>query len=211
VEKSAVKTGKTLEEAIEAALAELGAERDETDYEIIEEKEKKGIFGLFGSRQVTVRVFVRQLSPLEKAKEFLARIFQEMSLDVMVEKFSTGDDSVTLQLHGADLGILIGKHGQTLDSLQDLTNLVANKDQEKWLKFSLDVEDYRKRRIETLNRLALRLAEKAKRRNERIVLEPMNSHERKIIHMALQDDRRISTYSEGDDPFRHVVITVRKY
>lgn len=145
------------------------------------------------------------------AREFLQKVFNAMRIEVVMEKFiNKYDGSVTLRLHGADMGILIGKHGQTLDSLQYLTNLVANKNSDERVRVVIDVEDYRDRRIETLTRLARRLADKVKRTGERVALEPMNPHERKIIHMALQRDNRVTTLSEGDDPFRHVVIELRK-
>ncbi len=145
------------------------------------------------------------------AKEFLQKIFNAMKIEVVMEKFiNKNDGSVTFRLHGDDMGILIGKHGQTLDSLQYLTNLVANKNSNERVRVVIDVEDYRDRRIETLNRLAGRLADKVKRTGERVALEPMNPHERKIIHMALQGDRRVTTLSEGDEPYRHVVIELKK-
>ena len=145
------------------------------------------------------------------AREFLQKVFNAMRIDVVMEKFiNKYDGSVTLRLHGADMGILIGKHGQTLDSLQYLTNLVANKNSTERVRVVIDVEDYRDRRIETLTRLARRLADKVKRTGECVALEPMNPHERKIIHMALQRDNRVTTLSEGDDPFRHVVIELKK-
>lgn len=145
------------------------------------------------------------------AKEFLQKIFNAMHIEVAMEKFiNKNDGSVTFRLHGDDMGILIGKHGQTLDSLQYLTNLVANKNSNERVRVIIDVEDYRDRRIETLNRLAARLADKVKRTGERVALEPMNPHERKIIHMALQGDRRVTTMSEGDEPYRHVVIELKK-
>ena len=145
------------------------------------------------------------------AKEFLQKVFNAMKINVVMEKFiNKNDGSVTFKLHGDDMGILIGKHGQTLDSLQYLTNLVANKNSSERVRVIIDVEDYRDRRIETLTRLANRLADKVKRTGERVALEPMNPHERKIIHMALQGDRRVTTLSEGDDPYRHVVIELKK-
>lgn len=145
------------------------------------------------------------------AKEFLMKVFKAMKIEVAMEKFvNKTDGSVTIKLHGGDMGILIGKHGQTLDSLQYLTNLVANKNSGERVRIVIDVEDYRERRIETLNRLASRLADKVKRTGERVALEPMNPHERKIIHMALQGDRRVTTLSEGDEPYRHVVIELKK-
>ncbi len=157
------------------------------------------------------RKYVVNNEAIAKAKEFLQQVFAAMKIEVAMEKFiRKSDGSVTFRLHGADMGILIGKHGQTLDSLQYLTNLVANKNAAERVRVIIDVEDYRDRRVETLTRLAVRLADKVKRDGERVALEPMNPHERKIIHMALQGDRKVITLSEGDDPFRHVVIELKK-
>ena len=145
-------------------------------------------------------------APLEKAETFLQQIFASMHLEVHIER-EKSEEAFILNMSGEDLGILIGKHGQTLDSLQYLTNLAANHGlTEKRIHIVLDVEHYRNRREETLRRLASRLADKALRTRQRIMLEPMNRHERKIIHMALQENRRVSTYSAGDEPFRKVVI-----
>ena len=155
--------------------------------------------------------FVVNDEAVAKAREFLQKVFNAMKIEVVMEKFvNKNDGTVTFKLHGADMGILIGKHGQTLDSLQYLTNLVANKNSAERVRVIIDVEDYRDRRIETLNRLAYRLADKVKRSGERVALEPMNPHERKIIHMALQNDCRVTTLSEGDEPYRHVVIELKK-
>lgn len=157
------------------------------------------------------RKYVVNDEAVNAAKEFLQKVFNAMKIDVVMEKFiNKNDGSVTFKLHGDDMGILIGKHGQTLDSLQYLTNLVANKNSNERVRVIIDVEDYRDRRVETLSRLAVRLADKVKRTGERVALEPMNPHERKIIHMALQGDRRVTTLSEGDDPYRHVVIELKK-
>lgn len=145
------------------------------------------------------------------AKEFLQKVFHAMKIEVVMEKFiNKNDGTVTFKLHGDEMGIMIGKHGQTLDSLQYLTNLVANKNSSERVRVIIDVEDYRDRRVETLTRLARRLADKVKRTGERVELEAMNPHERKIIHMALQGDRRVTTLSEGDEPYRHVVIELKK-
>ena len=155
--------------------------------------------------------FVVDEEAVQAGKEFLQKIFHSMKIEVVMEKFvNKADSTVTLKLHGPDMGILIGKHGQTLDALQYLTNLVANKNSSERIRIIIDVEDYRERRIETLSRLAVRLADKVKRNGERVVLEPMNPHERKIIHMALQNDRRITTLSEGEEPYRKVVIELKK-
>ena len=155
--------------------------------------------------------FVVDEAVVDEAKDFLTKIFKAMKIEVVMEKFvNKKDGCVVLKLHGDDMGILIGKHGQTLDSLQYLTNLVANKNTENRVHIVIDVENYRDRRAETLTRLARRLADKVKKSGERIVLEPMNPHERKIIHTALQNDNKITTLSEGSEPFRKVVIELKK-
>ena len=138
----------------------------------------------------------------EKGKQFLDDMFTQMGLTVVIEKMMT-KDKITFQVHGEELGILIGKHGQTLDAIQYLTNLVAHH-------IVVDVENYRSRREETLVNLAKRLASKVKRNRQKVSLEPMNAFERKIIHTALQGDKHIVTNSEGDEPFRHVVISYKK-
>ena len=155
--------------------------------------------------------FIVDDAVVDEAKDFLAKIFKAMKIEVMMEKFvNKKDGCVVLKLHGDDMGILIGKHGQTLDSLQYLTNLVANKNTENRVHIVIDVENYRERRAETLTRLAKRLADKVKKNGERIVLEPMNPHERKIIHTALQNVSKITTLSEGSEPYRKVVIELKK-
>ena len=145
----------------------------------------------------------------EKGKEFLEKMFAQMGLIVMIEKMFT-NDKITFQVHGEDLGILIGKHGQTLDAIQYLTNLVAHKEVSGHCPIVVDVENYRARREETLINLAKRLAAKVKRNRQKVSLEPMNAFERKIIHTALHDDTHIVTESAGDEPFRHIVISYKK-
>ena len=203
------KTGKTIDEAKQAALSELQVSADMVEFEVLAEP-SKGFLGLIGGRPARILARVRELTPADKAKKFLSDIFAAMNLDVTIE-VSEAEDGVVLNLIGDNLGILIGKHGQTLDSLQYLSNLTANKGLlEEKVRIILDIENYRSRREETLRRLALRLADKVRRTGERIVLEPMNRHERKIIHMALQDNYRISTYSAGDEPYRKVVIELKR-
>ena len=199
------KTGKTVAEAYQSALAELGMPEERVSYEVIEEP-TKGFLGIIGGRLAKVRVTVREQTPVEKAENFLTEIFASMHLDVKMEREDKEDGHV-FNLVGENLGILIGKHGQTLDALQYLTNLAANRGLlEEKTRIILDVENYRSRREETLRRLAVRLADKVRRTNEKVMLEPMNRHERKIIHMALQDNSRVMTYSAGDEPYRKVVI-----
>ena len=202
-------TGKTLEEARQAALEQLGVAENMIIFEIIEEP-SKGFLGMFGGKPARIRATVKELEPVEKGEKFLKDIFAAMNLEVTIEHNETSDGHV-FNLIGDNLGILIGKHGQTLDSLQYLSNLAANKGvAEDKVRIILDIESYRSRREDTLRRLAMRLADKVRRTGERIVLEPMNRHERKIIHMALQDNYKIATYSAGDEPYRKVVIELKR-
>lgn len=203
------KVAQAKDEAVDSAinaLSSLKSERNERSERPRYERRER-----FERAPREARRFAVNDEAVNAAREFLQKIFNAMRIDVVMEKFiSKNDGSVTFRLHGDDMGILIGKHGQTLDSLQYLTNLVANKNSNERVRIVIDVEDYRDRRIETLTRLAGRLADKVKRTGERVALEPMNPHERKIIHMALQGDRRVTTLSEGDDPYRHVVIELKK-
>lgn len=201
-------TGKTVEEAVRLALDELQIGEDRIEYEVLEAP-SKGLFGFIGSKPAKVRVTIKPIDPVQVALDFLETIFQLMKLEVQIEKVEK-EDTIGFNIHGNDLGILIGKHGQTLDALQYLTNLAANRDVDSKIRIILDVEDYRQRRTDTLTRLAARLADSVKRRGEKVVLEPMSPNERKIIHMALQDDQRIITYSEGEEPYRKIVIALKR-
>ena len=220
--ESVEKTGKTVDEAVSLALAELGVTREEVKVTVLEES-SQGFFGLFGNRQAKVSVTVLEKEQptaeeepvlsnedaLQKVRAFLEQVLALMKLDVTVEQ-AEEDGHILFRMQGDGLGVLIGKHGQTLDALQYLVNLVANKEVKERLRIVLDVEDYRKRRAETLTALARRIASQVKRSGERVVLEPMNPHERKAIHMALQHDSRIATCSEGEEPYRKVVIELRR-
>ena len=145
----------------------------------------------------------------DTGKEFLLGMFGKMGLSVQIEKLTT-KDKITFQVHGEDLGILIGKHGQTLDAIQYLINLVANKEVRRRCQIVVDVENYRSRREETLVQLAHRLGAKVRRTRQKIALEPMNTFERKIIHVALQNEKHIKTDSEGQEPYRHIVIYYKR-
>lgn len=154
------------------------------------------------------RIYIYNEEATQKAEKFLDKIIETMKLEVLVEKdIDKQDNSVTFKLHAPELGIMIGKHGKTLDSLQYLTNLIANHGLEERVRIIVDVEDYRERREETLIRLANRLAEKVKKDGKKVELEPMNPRERKIIHMALQNNNKIVTGSDGVEPKRFVVIS----
>ena len=204
------KTGKTVEDALVAAMEELDVTEDRITYEVLEEP-TKGFWGIIGVKPARIKVTVRDLLPLEKAEAFLREIFRQMKRTLTVEH-SEHEDGHVFNLIGSDLGILIGKHGQTLDALQYLTNLAANKGlAEDKVRIIIDVENYRSRREETLRRLALRLADRVRHSGEKIILEPMNRHERKVIHTALQDNRRVVTYSDGEEPYRKVVIDLKHH
>lgn len=205
--RSVEKTGKTIEEAVALAVQELGVDADLVDVQVIDNP-AKGLFGLIGTRLGKVRVTVKKIDPIEAAKKFLQEVLDRMGLTVRMEIFH--GETTNINLWGSNLGILIGKHGQTLDALQYLVNLVANKHGDHRVRILLDVEDYRRRRTETLQNLALRLADRVRRRGDEVTLEPMTPQERKIIHMALQENPYVYTVSEGDEPFRKVTICARK-
>ncbi len=252
-----VKTGKTVDQALQAALAEMGLSKDEVNYEILDQP-SKGLFGILGGKPARVRVTrkaeevpeqpaevqecaqepLQEVSePAEAAEEipqeeeaseeqdeapvwderilprvetFLQDVFRAMHIEVEIHSEAT-EEGYLINLEGRSLGVLIGKHGQTLDALQYLTNLAANQVRsEHRARIVIDVEGYRARRTETLQKLANRLADRAMRIHQEIKLEPMNRHERKIIHMTLQDHHRVTTYSDGEEPYRYVVIVPDK-
>ena len=171
------KTGKTVEDALEAALSELGVNRDQVEYRVLEVPTKP-LFGLLGGKEAKVEVTVKKIDPVENARQFLINVTKKMGLNVMVD-VNTTEENVVLNVRGEDLGLLIGKHGQTLDALQYLTNLAAHRESRDRVRLVVDIEDYRRRRAVTLEQLALRLADRVKRSGERTALEPMNPHERK--------------------------------
>ena len=173
------------------------------------EKGSSGFLGI-GSKPAVIKV--RKKFTLESVvKEFLADIFSAMNMEVEIIMEKSADGKVLeVELKGTEMGVLIGKRGQTLDSLQYLVGLVANKNTEEYVKIKLDTENYRKRRKETLENLAKNIAFKVKRTKRTVALEPMNPFERRVIHSALQNDRFVCTHSEGDEPFRHVVVTLKR-
>ncbi|HZK18032.1 MAG TPA: RNA-binding cell elongation regulator Jag/EloR [Clostridia bacterium] len=201
------KTGRSVDEAIELALQELGVLKDQTEVEVIEEPQK-GLFGFLGSKPAKVKVTVRY-NPEEQVKLLLGSILKTMELPTDLS-ITRKNDFVKVDISGKDIGILIGRRGETLNALQYLVNLSVNKNRKDRVRVLLDVESYRKRREETLKRLALRLANKAKQKGKNVVLEPMNSSERRIIHTALQSRHDINTYSEGEEPFRKIIISPKK-
>mgnify|MGYP001159337193 CR=1 FL=1 len=194
--------GKTVEEAVEQALSQLNVTRDRVKVTVIDEA-KKGFFGIGGKPAV---VKISELpDAIDEAENYLRTIVEKMGMDVTIQ---TKEDSeqVFFDLSGDEIAVLIGKRGQTLNALQYLTNLVANRHADRFIRVQLDAENYRERRRETLHQLAIRLAEKAQKLNRKIVLDSMPAHERKIIHLALKDVPEVSTVSEGVEPNRYVVI-----
>ncbi|MBZ4646144.1 MAG: spoIIIJ-associated protein [Petroclostridium sp.] len=204
--KNAVeKTGKTVDEAINAALAELNLGRDKVDIEVIDEG-NKGLFGLIGTKVARVRVTPKETAE-DRAREFLNSVFDKMKLKVKIN-FEEKGNSLNILLEGDDMGILIGRRGETLDSLQYLTSLVVNRGDNEYIRVSMDTENYRKKREETLSKLAKRLAERVLKYRRSITLEPMNPYERRIIHSTLQNNKMVTTYSIGEEPNRKVVIAL---
>lgn len=201
------KTGKTINEAVEQALAALGIQMSQAVVEVLEEP-SRGLFGILGSRMARVRVGVKETT-LQYARQLLEKIFESMGLSVGIQ-INEKENNLFIDIQGSGLGVLIGKRGETLDALQYLINLGVNKKSEAKCKVILDIEGYRMRRKQTLEDLALRLAEKAKQRGRNIVLEPMNSRERRIIHTALQGRDDIYTFSEGEEPYRKIIISPKK-
>ncbi len=201
-------TGKTVDDAITESLIKLGTTSDKIEYEVIE-KGSSGFLGI-GSRPAVIRVR-KKFSLEDVIQEFLDNVFKAMDMEVEVLINKDENSKIyEVELKGADMGVLIGKRGQTLDSLQYLVNLAANKQSDEYVKVKLDTEDYRKRRRETLENLAKNIAYKVKRTKKPVSLEPMNPFERRVIHSALQGDKFVTTHSEGEEPYRHVVVTLKR-
>ena len=200
------KSAKTVDEAIAAALAEMGATREEVDVTVIDEG-SKGFLGMFGGKDAVVLV-KKNFNPEKEAETFLKEVFLSMGLIVKI-KAELKDKHLFVELTGDDMGILIGKRGQTLDALQYLVNLVVNKKSPYYISVMLDTENYRQRRKDTLENLAKNISYKVKRTKRSVSLEPMNPYERRIIHSALQNDKFVTTFSEGEEPYRNVVITLK--
>lgn len=202
-------SAKTVNDAITEACKKFGVTSDNLDYEVIEEG-SNGFLGL-GAKPAVIKAGVKALSPKEEAKKFLADVFAAMDIIVIVDvSYDEAEKNMDIDLSGEEMGVLIGKRGQTLDSLQYLVSLVVNKDAEDYIRVKVDTENYRLRRKETLENLAKNIAYKVKRTKRSVSLEPMNPYERRIIHSALQNDRYVTTYSEGEEPFRHVVIALKR-
>ena len=204
--KTLEKSGKTIDDAVDAAVAELGCSREDANIEIIA-MPSKGILG-FGAKPAIVRVSVEDKATAY-AMDFLSTIFKKFDIDVKIN-VTEGEEFITLDLIGKDLGILIGRRGETLDALQYLTNLTVARHFEERCKIILDVEGYRSKREESLARLAKKLADRVKESGKNMSLEPMSPYERRIIHTVLQSDDQVRTFSEGEEPYRKVVIAKKR-
>jgi spoIIIJ-associated protein len=200
------KSAKTVELAEEEALKALALPRDEVEVSIIE-MGAKGFLGL-GAKPARVRVTVKH-NPERIAEAFIKEMGMAMGILIGV-KTTASEKQLDIVLTGDNMGILIGKRGQTLDAIQYLVSLAVNKGKAPYVNVVIDSENYRKRRREILESLAHNLAKKVKSTRKPVTLEPMNTFERRIIHSALQSDRSVSTYSEGADPFRNIVIAPKK-
>ena len=201
-------SAKTVDDAITNALVELQTTSDKIEYEVVEEG-SSGILGLF-SKQAVIRV--RKKDDIqENAVEFLSDVFKAMEMNVDIEiEYNDVEKQMNIELSGDEMGMLIGKRGVTLDSLQYLVSLVINKKTEDYVKVKIDTENYRERRKVTIENLAKNIAIKVKKTRRPATLEPMNPYERRLIHAALQNDKYVETYSEGEEPFRKVVVNISK-
>ncbi|MGL5260587.1 MAG: RNA-binding cell elongation regulator Jag/EloR [Lachnospiraceae bacterium] len=201
-------SAKNVNEAITSACQQLGVPSDKLEYIVLDEG-SSGFLG-FNTKPAKIKAYVK--SSLEDiAKSFLNDVFKSMNLVVVVKvEYNKEDEIMNIELAGDEMGVLIGKRGQTLDSLQYLVSLVVNKNTESYVRIKVDTENYRERRKETLENLAKNMSFKVKRTKRSISLEPMNPYERRIIHSALQNDKFVTTHSEGDEPYRKVVVTLKK-
>lgn len=198
------KEGKSIDEAVTLALKELSLKKDEVEIEILEEG-NKGIFGLFGNRMAKVRVKPSQDLRYQKVNDFIKQILAHFQMDANVD-MSVEQNIVTIKISGENVGILIGRRGETLEALQSIASLVLNKYTDQFHKLYLDIEGYRDKREDTLVKLAQRIADKVRSTKKSVTLEPMSSSERRIIHAALQEDISVMTFSTGSEPYRKIVV-----
>lgn len=209
--KETIKKGKSVEEAIELALEELSVSREEVEIEVITEG-SKGLFGL-GSKEAEVKVVLKGTETASEAEEiardFLCNVLEKLGMEASLS-IESEDDRISIDISGENMGIIIGRRGETLSSLQYLTNLVVNRKVEDYTKVSIDTENYKQKREETLVRLAEKTAEKVLKYRRSFTLEPMNPYERKVIHSALQENDKITTYSTGSEPMRKVVVALNR-
>ncbi|MBQ9511776.1 MAG: protein jag [Lachnospiraceae bacterium] len=202
-------SGKTVEDAVIEACTHFGVTRDKVEYEVIAEG-SGGLLGI-GAKPAQIKAALKQASMEDTAKLFLQEVFAAMNLEVEIEtKLDEVDRVLNIELSGPEMGVLIGKRGQTLDSVQYLASLVVNKEAGEYVHVKVDTENYRERRKATLENLAKNISYKVKKTRRPVTLEPMNPYERRVIHSALQNDHYVTTHSEGEEPYRHVVVTLKR-
>ncbi len=200
---------KTVEDAVTEATLQLGVPSEKLDYEVIDAG-NTGFLGIFNVKPAIIRVNLKK-SLVEMTMDFCNDLFSAMKVETKVEiDYKESEGTMNIELSGPDMGILIGKRGQTLDSLQYLISLYVNKESESYIRVKLDTENYRERRKATLEKLAKKISYSVKKSRKPIALEPMNPYERRIIHSALQNDKYVCTKSEGEEPYRKVVIMLKK-
>jgi spoIIIJ-associated protein len=204
--KKMIYKAESVNKAIKKGLKDLEIDRSQAEINIIEQG-NKGFLGLIGKKEAEIEIIIED-DPIKIGKDFLEGVFSKTNIDVKINiiKEQTNEEQVVYDIHSEDLGIVIGRRGETLDALQYLTSLVVNKDTKQYYRIILDAEGYRDRREKTLERLARKLAQKAVNKERKVVLEPMPPHERRIIHITLKKDSRVRSYSEGEEPFRKVMI-----
>ena len=201
-------SAKTVNDCITEACQKLSVTSDKLEYEVVSEG-STGFLG-FNSKPAIIKARVKS-SVDETVKEFLNKVFEAMNLTVVINiNYNEENGTMDIDLSGDEMGVLIGKRGATLDSLQYLVSLVANKESDNYIRVKVDTENYRQRRKDTLENLAKNISYKVKRTKRSVSLEPMNPYERRIIHSALQNDKFVTTHSEGEEPFRRVVVTLKK-
>jgi spoIIIJ-associated protein len=202
------KKGKNVEEAIRAALDELGCEIEDVSVEILEEASKR-LLGFMGNKPAVVKVSLRE-KPEAEARRVVEDLLQRMKIDYQIEKVEWDNGVTRINIVGNDMGLLIGRKGETLNALQFIAGLMLNRKREEKIRIVLDVEDYRKKREQSLESLAIRLSEKVKQTQKNVIMRPMSSQERRIVHTVLQEDPQLVTYSMGEEPNRKVVIALKK-
>jgi spoIIIJ-associated protein len=205
--KSITVTGRTVEDAIKSGLQQLKVAEDRVKITIVEQP-TKGLFGLIGSKDARVEIELVP-DPIDEAIAFLRDVMDGMSLNAEIQTEDIGVDAQGITISGPDMGMIIGRRGQTLDALQYLVNIVANRHSKEHVRIVLDAEQFRKRRRKTLEELAQRLATRVIKGHKEIILEPMTPQERKIIHSYLQDHPKVKTISKGEEPNRKVVIALK--
>ncbi len=206
-------SAKTVSDAITEACQHFTVTSDRLEYEVVEEG-SAGFLGI-GSKPAVIKARikeeVKEVSVTDSAKQFLKEVFTAMNMAVTIDvDYNEEEKTMNVDLSGDEMGVLIGKRGQTLDSLQYLVSLVVNKGKDDYIRVKVDTENYRERRKDTLENLAKNISYKVKRTKRSVSLEPMNPYERRIIHSALQNDKYVTTHSEGEEPFRRVVVTLKK-